>query len=171
MSELPKHADLAPEAAAGFRFAVVVSRFNRRITKALLEGAQTTLATHGALDSDIFVCEVPGAFELPVAASRLADGRFDAIICLGVVIKGETPHFDYLSFSVAHGIQEVAIRSGIPAIFGVLTCEHREHAEARAGGSKGNKGAEAAIAAIEMANLFSLNLAESHFDGHTSSSS
>ena len=117
------------------------------------------------------VYEVPGAFELPMTASRLADGRCDAIVCLGALIKGQTPHFDYLCSSVSRGIQEVAVRSGIPVIFGVLTCAHRDHAEARAGGDNGNKGAEAAIAAIEMVTLFSSISAESHSNGQASSSS
>jgi len=171
MSESRQHADLGPDAAVGFRFAVIVSRFNHDITAALLDGARTTLAAHGAAEDDIVVYDVPGAFELPMAASRLAAGRFAAIICLGALIKGETPHFEYLCSAVAHGIQEVGIRSGVPVIFGVLTCEHRDHAEARAGGDKGNKGAEAAIAAIEMVSLFSSISAESHSGGQTSSSS
>lgn len=154
MSRLREHADLEPDAAAGFRFAVVVSRFNGEITGALLEGAQQTLQQHGAASDAVQVYEVPGAFELPMTAARLADGGVDAIICLGALIKGETPHFDYLGASVAHGICDVAVRSGVPVIFGVLTCEQREHAEARAGGARGNKGAEAALAAIEMADLF-----------------
>ena len=171
MSESRQHADLGPDAAAGFRFAVIVSRFNHDITGALLDGARAALAAHGAAGNDIVVYDVPGAFELPMTAARLADGRFDAIICLGALIKGETPHFEYLCSAVVHGIQEVGVRSGVPAIFGVLTCEHRDHAEARAGGDKGNKGAEAAIAAIEMVNLFSSISAESESDGQASSSS
>ncbi len=156
MSEFLENGDLGPKAAEGFRFAVVVSRFNADITEALFEGVQTTLTAHGASSSNISVYEVPGAFELPMTVARLSDERFDAIICLAAIIKGETPHFDYLSSSVAHGIQEVAAHSGTPAIWGVLTCEQREHAVARAGGNKGNKGTEAAIAAIKMAKLFSL---------------
>jgi len=156
MSEFLDNSELGPKAAAGFRFAVVVSRFNADITEALLAGAQTALASHGASNSNISVYEVPGSFELPMTVARLIDERFDAIICLGAIIKGETPHFDYLCSSVAHGIQEVAVHSGTPAIWGVLTCEQREHAVARAGGNKGNKGTEAAITAIKMAKLFSL---------------
>ena len=171
MSESRQHADLGPDAAAAFRFAVIVSRFNHDITGALLEGARAALAAHGAGGDDIVVYDVPGAFELPMTASRLADGRFDAILCLGALIKGETPHFEYLCSAVSLSIQEVGGRSGVPVIFGVLTCEHRDHAEARAGGDKGNKGAEAAIAAIEMVNLFSSISAESHSDGQASSSS
>ena len=156
MSEFLENGDLGPKAAEGFRFAVVVSRFNADITEALFEGVQTTLTAHGASSSNISVYEVPGSFELPMTVARLIDERFDAIICLGAIIKGETPHFDYLCSSVAHGIQEVAVHSGTPAIWGVLTCEQREHAVARAGGNKGNKGTEAAITAIKMAKLFSL---------------
>jgi|TARA_B100000745_G_scaffold298438_1_gene247104 6,7-dimethyl-8-ribityllumazine synthase len=155
MSEFRKNNDLDPKAAAGFCFAVVVSQFNADITEELLEGVQTTLTAHGASRPDISVYEVPGSFELPMTAARLVTERcFDAIICLGAIIKGETPHFDYLCSSVTHGIQEVAINSGTPIIWGVLTCVQREDAEARAGGNKGNKGTEAAIAAIEMVNLF-----------------
>ena len=171
MSESRQHSDLGPAAAAGFRFALIVSRFNDDITGALLDGARATLVAHGAAGNDIVVHDVPGAFELPMTASRLADGRFDAIVCLGALIKGETPHFEYLCSAVARGIQEVGVRSGVPVIFGVLTCEHRDHAEARAGGNKGNKGAEAALAAIEMVSLFSSISAESHSDGQASSSS
>ena len=161
MSEFQENSDLDARAAVGFRFAVVVSRFNDDITESLLDGVQTTLAAHGASSPNIVVYKVPGSFELAMTAARLVDKRFDAIICLGAIIKGETPHFDYLCSSVAHGIQKVATGSGTPIIWGVLTCEQREHAEARAGGNKGNKGTEAAIAAIEMVNLFSL-ISEGH---------
>jgi 6,7-dimethyl-8-ribityllumazine synthase len=154
MSDLREHTQLPADAAAGFRFAVVVSRFNEAITEALRDGAVRTLERHGATAASVQVHAVPGAFELPMTAARLVDGRVDAVICLGALIKGETPHFEYLSASVAQGLQEVAVRSGVPVIFGVLTCETLQHAEARAGGDKGNKGAEAALAAIEMANLF-----------------
>jgi len=154
MSELREHSDMSSDAAAGFRFAVVVSRFNHDITGALLDGARATFERYGAAPEAVEVYEVPGAFELPMTAAKLAAGRCDAVVCLGALIKGETPHFEYLGSAVAHGAQEVAVRSGVPVIFGVLTCATRQHAEARAGGDRGNKGAEAAIAAIEMANLF-----------------
>lgn len=154
MSDLRKESGLAADAAAGRRFAVVVSRFNEGVTGALRDGAVRTLEEYGAASGDITVHHVPGAFELPMTAARLVAGGFDAVICVGALIKGETPHFDYLSAAVAHGIQEVAVRSGVPVIFGVLTCETLAHAEARAGGSKGNKGVEAALAALEMAVLF-----------------
>jgi 6,7-dimethyl-8-ribityllumazine synthase len=154
MSELQQHSDLAADAAAGLRFALLVSRFNEDITAALRDAALQTLAAHGADGERVRVHPVPGAFELPMTAARLADGRVDAIICLGALIRGETPHFEYLSQAVAQGIEQVAVRSGVPVIFGVLTCDTRAHALARAGGDRGNKGAEAALAAIEMALLF-----------------
>lgn len=154
MSDLQQHSDLAADAAADLRFALVVSRFNEDITSALRDGAMQTLAAYGAPADSVRVHQVPGAFELPMTAARLTDGRVDAIICLGALVRGETPHFDYLSQAVAQGIEQVAVRSGVPVIFGVLTCDTRAHALARAGGDKGNKGAEAALAAIEMALLF-----------------
>ncbi len=154
MSDLREHADLSSDAAAAFRFAVVVSRYNHDITGALLEGALATLEAHGAAAAAVQVHQVPGAFELPMAAAKLTDGSVDAVICLGALIKGETPHFEHLCSSVARAIGDLAVHSGVPVIFGVLTCDQRRHAEARAGGEKGNKGVEAAIAAIEMAALF-----------------
>ena len=170
MSDLRQHAGLSPDAAAAFRFAVVVSRFNGDITGALLDGALRTFEQHGAAPGAVGVHRVPGAFELPMTAAKLADGSVDAVICLGALIKGETPHFEYLCAAVANGIEEVAVRSGVPVIFGVLTCEERRHAEARAGGDKGNTGAEAAIAAIEMAALFASISGRSGSDGQTPSS-
>lgn len=156
MSELQQHSDLSADAAAGLRFVLVVSRFNEDITAALCDGAVQTLEAHGAGAEQVKVHQVPGAFELPMTAALLADGRADAIICLGALIRGETRHFEYLSEAVAQGIEQVAVRSGVPVIFGVLTCETRAQALARAGGEKGNKGAEAALAAIEMARLFAV---------------
>jgi 6,7-dimethyl-8-ribityllumazine synthase len=170
MTDLRRHADLSSDAAAAFRFAVVVSRFNGDITGALLDGALQTLEEHGAGPDAVRVHQVPGAFELPMAAAKLADGGADAVICLGALIKGETPHFEHLCAAVANGIEEVAVRSGVPVIFGVLTCEERYQAKARAGGDKGNKGAEAAIAAIEMADLFASISGRSDSDGQTPSS-
>ena len=154
MSELRDAGTLAADAARPFRFDVVVSRTNAAITEALLEGALGALGVHGAHDEAVRVCRVPGAFELPMTAAKLANSNPDAIICIGALIRGETPHFDYLSAAVAQGIQDVAIDSGIPTVFAVLTCDSMEQATARAGGDKGNKGAEAAIAAIAMAVLF-----------------
>ncbi len=154
MSELGDSRNLAPDAARPFRFDVVVSQTNSGITEDLLEGALGALGVHGARDGGVRVVRVPGAFELPMTAARLAQSAPDAIICLGALIRGETPHFDALSAAVAQGIQEVAISSEIPTVFGVLTCDSMAQAVARAGGGKGNKGAEAAIAAIEMAGLY-----------------
>lgn len=137
------------------RVAIVASRFNDTISKRLVEGAVDCLARHGAMEDRISISWVPGAFELPSAATRLAaSGEVDAIICLGVIVRGETPHFDYVAGGAATGIAEVAATSGVPVIFGVLTTDTTEQAEARAGGKMGNKGFEAALAAIEMANLF-----------------
>lgn len=137
------------------RVAIVASRFNETISTRLVHGAVDCLARHGAMEDRISITWVPGAFELPSAATRLAaSGEVDAIICVGVVIRGETPHFDYIASGAATGVAEVAASSGIPVIFGVLTTDTTEQAEARAGGKMGNKGFEAALAAIEMANLF-----------------
>ncbi len=154
MSELRDAGTLAGDAARPFRFDVVVSGTNAVITEALLEGVLGALGRHGARDESVRVCRVPGAFELPMTAAQLARSSPDAIICIGALIRGETPHFDYLSMAVAQGLQTVAIDSGIPTVFGVLTCDSMQQAAARAGGDKGNKGAEAAIAAIEMAALY-----------------
>lgn len=165
MSELRDQSELFADAAAPFRFALVVSRFHEDITTALRQGALDALERHGAADDAVEVYEVPGAFELPMAAAHLVDGRFDAVVCLGALIRGETPHFDHLSAAVAHGLQRLATDSGVPVIFGVLTCATRAQAEARAGGDRGNKGAEAAIAAIEMAALIAKLGATSGSDG------
>ena len=141
--------------ARDLRVAIVASRFNESISKRLAEGALDCLVRHGAAQERISITWVPGAFELPVAASRLAaTGEVDAVVCVGVVIRGETPHFDYVAGGAATGIAQAAATSGIPVIFGVLTTDTIEQAEARAGGKLGNKGFEAALAAIEMANLF-----------------
>ena len=155
-----RHQDSAPSSgalpgAAGYRFAVIVSRFNESITRALGEGARAALAEAGASDSDVEAMSVPGAFELPQAARCAAEtGRFDAIICLGCVIRGETPHFEYISSAVAHGIMEAAGETGIPIAFGVLTTDTESQAEERARPGRDNKGWEAAAAGIEMAVLF-----------------
>ena len=139
--------------ASGLRFAIVVSRFNEGITRKLLEAAQQTLAEHGATAAD--VAWVPGAFEIPVVARRLAQtGRYDAVICLGCVIKGETAHFDYVAGEAARGISGAAATAAIPVTFGVLTTDTIEQALERAGTKAGNKGFDAALGAIEMATLF-----------------
>ncbi len=141
--------------AAGYRFAVIVSRFNEAITGALRDGARAALAEAGAGDSDVEEMPVPGAFELPQAARRAAEtGRFDAVVCLGCVIRGETPHFEYISSAVAHGIMDAAGDTGVPIAFGVLTTDTEGQAEERAKPGRDNKGWEAAAAAIEMAVLF-----------------
>lgn len=154
MSQLRSDADLAADAASGKRFALVVSRFHGELTDSLRGAAETTLADHGAHAHDIVTIRVPGAFELPMAADRMAaSGRFDAVICLGVLIRGETAHFDVLAHATARAIQDVALITGTPVTFGVLTCDSRAQALARCGGEHGNKGVEAAVAAIEMAAL------------------
>ena len=141
-------------AAKGLRLAIVVSRFNSFITERLLTGALDTLSRAGADDRRIEVVRVPGSFEIPVTAKALAQsGRFDAIITLGCIIRGETQHFDYLSAEVTRGIQLAALETGVPMAFGVLTTDTLEQAVDRAGAKSGNKGAEVALAAVEMANL------------------
>ena len=141
--------------AAGYRFAVIVSRFNDAVTGALREGARAALAEAGAAASDVEELQVPGAFELPQAARRAAEtGRFDAVVCLGCVIRGDTPHFEYISSAVAHGIMDAAGDTGVPIAFGVLTTDSAAQAEERARPGRDNKGWEAAAAAIEMAVLF-----------------
>jgi len=141
-------------AAAGYRFAVFVSRFNEAVTGALRAGAEAALREAGAAPADVEIFDVPGAYELPQAARCAAEtGRFDAVVCLGCVIRGETPHFDYISSAVAHGVMAASGDTGVPIAFGVLTTDTAAQAEARAGGGRDNKGFEAAAAAIEMAVL------------------
>jgi 6,7-dimethyl-8-ribityllumazine synthase len=141
-------------AAGGLRFAIVVSRFNSFITERLLAGAMDALTRHGADPEQIDVVKVPGSWEVPLAAAELAhQHRYDAIICLSAVIRGETPHFDYVAGEAAKGIAHVAAETGTPVAFGVLTTNTLEQAIDRAGAKGGNKGADAAITAIEMANL------------------
>lgn len=141
--------------AKGFRFALVVSRFNDLVTDRLRAGAVDTLLRHGADDADLTIVRVPGAFELPGVAHRLAQtGDYDAIIVLGAVIRGATPHFDYIAAAVTRGIAQTSYDSGIPVIYGVLTTNTIEQAIERAGTKSGNKGAEAAVSAMEMADLY-----------------
>jgi 6,7-dimethyl-8-ribityllumazine synthase len=138
--------------ATGMRFAIAVARFNRDITDALLDGAQRTLEKFGAAQVD--VVWVPGAFELPLVARRLArTGWADAVICIGAVVRGDTPHFDYVAGECAAGITRVSLDTGVPVIFGVLTVDTREQAIERIGGKEGHKGEEAAATAIEMVAL------------------
>ncbi|MYE46581.1 MAG: 6,7-dimethyl-8-ribityllumazine synthase [Chloroflexi bacterium] len=137
------------------RLAVVVSRFNEIVTEPLLRGALATAREFGVGEDSLDVVRVPGAFELPQAARRLAGvGGYDAIVCLGAVVRGETPHFDYVCSEAARGITMVAQEFNLPVAFGVLTCDTMAQARARSGGSAGNKGDEAMRAALEMANLF-----------------
>jgi 6,7-dimethyl-8-ribityllumazine synthase len=140
-------------AAGGYRFAILTSRFNPAVTDSLRLAARTALADAGADGIEEF--DVPGAYELPQAARCAAEtGRFDAVVCLGCVIRGETPHFDYISSAVAHGLMEAAGETGVPMAFGVLTTDTEAQARARSAEGPGNKGREAAAAAIEMAILF-----------------
>jgi 6,7-dimethyl-8-ribityllumazine synthase len=136
------------------RIGVVVARFNETISKRLLEGAVDSLRRHGVAEQDITIVWVPGAFEIPLAAHRLAaSNEIDAVVCVGAVIRGETAHFDYVARNASDGIGRASLDTGVPITNGVLTTEDVAQAEARAGGKYGNKGAEAAVAAIEMANL------------------
>ena len=140
--------------ASGFRFALVVSKYNDFVTDRLQAGALEALTAAGVAPDDLTVVRVPGAYEIPLAAQHAAEsGRFDAIVCLGCVIRGETPHFDYICSAVAHGLTNAASATGIPMAFGVLTTNSVEEALARAGDGPGNKGREAAAAAIEMAEV------------------
>jgi 6,7-dimethyl-8-ribityllumazine synthase len=153
---MPKFYD-AKLIAEGKKFALVVSRFNDFITEKLLSGALDALIRSGAADEDIEVVRVPGAFEIPLVAKKMAKtNRFDAVICLGAVIRGSTPHFDYVSAEVSKGIAMVGMESEVPVIFGVITTDTIEQAIERAGTKAGNKGWNAAIAAVEMANLFKI---------------
>ena len=141
--------------AKDFKFGIIVSRFNEFISQRLLDGALDALERHGALDENIKIYKVPGSFEIPLLASKLAEKQsFDAIICLGTLIRGETPHFDYLSSEVTKGIANTALKNGIPISYGVITTDTLEQAIDRAGAKTGNKGWDAAIAAIEMVNLY-----------------
>ncbi len=141
--------------AKGLTFGIVVSRTNEFITARLLEGALDALRRHGAEDEQIHVVKVPGSFEIPLAAKRLATtGHYNAIICLGTVIRGATPHFEYIASEVSKGVGAAALETGVPMAFGVLTTDSIEQAVERAGSKGGNKGFDAACSAIEMANLF-----------------
>jgi 6,7-dimethyl-8-ribityllumazine synthase len=142
-------------AGRGRRFAIVASRFHEEIGKRLVEGAREALRAHGVPDKDVLVVWVPGAFELPQAALALARrGTVDALVCVGCVIRGETPHFEYVAGEATRGIGEVARLTGVPATFGVITANTREQALERAGGRVGNRGEEAALAALELVGLF-----------------
>ena len=138
----------------GLKFGVVVSRFNDFITGKLLEGAQDALSRHGVKDDDVDIAWAPGSFEIPLVAKKLAEsGRYDAVICLGAVIRGGTPHFDYIAAEVSKGIAKVGLDAGLTVILGVVTADTLEQAIERAGTKSGNYGSQAALHAIEMANL------------------
>ncbi|MBI4774319.1 MAG: 6,7-dimethyl-8-ribityllumazine synthase [Deltaproteobacteria bacterium] len=140
--------------AEQLKFGIVVGRFNDFITGRLLEGAMDALVRHGADEHQITIVKVPGSFEIPLASRKLAQsGAYDAVICLGAVIRGSTPHFDYVASEVAKGVAMVGLETGVPVIFGVLTTDTIEQAVERAGTKSGNKGWSAAVSAIEMANL------------------
>jgi len=141
--------------AEGCRFGLVVSRFNDFISSKLVEGAVDALKRHGAAEDQLLLVKVPGAFEIPLAAKKLAEsGKVDAVICLGAVIRGSTPHFEYVAAEVAKGIAVVSLDTKVPVAFGVLTTDNLEQAIERAGTKSGNKGWDAALAAMEMVNLF-----------------
>ncbi|MBN2027826.1 MAG: 6,7-dimethyl-8-ribityllumazine synthase [Actinobacteria bacterium] len=140
--------------ATGLKFAIVVSRFNEFISTRLLDGAMDALKRHDAEMASVDVAWVPGSFEIPLVADRLAEsGRYDAVICLGAVIRGSTPHFEYVAAEVSKGIARVNLDKGVPAVFGIITADTIEQAVERAGAKQGNKGWQAALTAVEMANL------------------
>ena len=140
--------------AKGLKFALLVSRFNDFISDRLLDGALDTLLRSGAADAAIEIVKVPGSFEMPVVAKALAEsGKYDAVVCLGCIIRGSTPHFDYVASEAAKGIARVSLDAGLPVSFGVITADSIEQAIERAGTKSGNKGRDAALSAIEMANL------------------
>ncbi len=140
---------------SGLKFAIVVSRFNGFVTERLLSGAKDGLARHGVSENDVDVYRCPGAFEIPAVAKRITEQhKHDAVICLGAVIRGETPHFDYVAGESANGVRQVMLGSAVPIIYGILTTDTVEQAVDRAGGKSGNKGYDAAVNAIEMVNLF-----------------
>ena len=141
--------------ASGLKVGLAISRFNSFISERLLEGSIDALLRHGANEKDLDVVRVPGAFELPLATKKMVEsGKYDAVICLGAVIRGATPHFDYVSAEVSKGIASVSLDAGVPVAFGVLTTDNIEQAVERAGSKSGNKGFEAAVTVIEMVNLF-----------------
>jgi 6,7-dimethyl-8-ribityllumazine synthase len=142
----------------GYKYAIIVSRFNSFITEKLLDGAKDALLRSGAKENELDIYRVPGAFELPVVAKKIVlKKKYDAVICLGAVIRGETPHFDYVANEVTKGIAKVSLDASLPLTFGVITADNTEQAIERAGNKSGNKGFEAAVTAIELLNLFSVS--------------
>src|SRR5512136_1256390 len=140
--------------AQGLKFALVVSRFNEFISSRLVDGAQDALLRHGAKEEDIEMAWTPGSFEIPLIAQKMAESKkYNAIVCLGAVIRGGTPHFDYIAAEVSKGIANIGLKTGVPVIFGVITTDTLEQAIERSGTKSGNKGFDAAVSAIEMANL------------------
>ncbi len=141
--------------AEGYKFGIIASRFNNFIVKGLIDGALESLEKHGADESNIKVFRVPGAFEIPGTAKRLYNtGEYDALICLGALLKGDTPHFEYLSAEVTKGIAQISVKGDIPVSYGIITTTNLEQAIERAGSKSGNKGEEAALSVIEMLNLY-----------------
>ncbi|KAK1315408.1 hypothetical protein QJS10_CPA06g01519 [Acorus calamus] len=154
-----QHLRGSPMRTEGLRFAVVVAKFNEVVTKLLLEGALETFRRYLIKDEDVVVVEVPGSFEIPVVATLLAkSGKYHAVLCIGAVVRGDTTHYDAVANSAASGVLSAGLNSGVPCIFGVLTCDDMDQALNRAGGKSGNKGAEAALSAIEMASLLEHHL-------------
>jgi 6,7-dimethyl-8-ribityllumazine synthase len=150
---VPRHLN-ATASGEGLRIGIALARFNQSVTDRLLAGALEALAAHGVADDLVDVVTVPGAFELPLCAQRMAaTGRYDALVCLGAVVRGETPHFDYVAAEAARGIGDAARRHDLPVAFGVLTADTMAQALARAGGERGNKGYEAAVTALEMVQV------------------
>ena len=140
--------------AQGLKIGIVVSRFNNFVTERLLEGATDGFTSHGGADENLTIVRVPGAFEIPLIVEKMAaSGKYDALVCLGAVIRGDTPHFDFVAAETARGLQQVALETGVPVSFGVLTTDTLDQAEARAGGAHGNKGYDAAMTAVEMAHF------------------
>jgi len=147
--------------AQGLQFAIAVSRFNSLVTTRLLDGALDALRRHGASEDAITVAWVPGSFELPLIAKQFAQsGRYDSVICLGCILRGDTPHFEYVASETAKGIAQVALDTGVPVVFGVVTADNLEQALERAGGKAGNRGFDAAMTAMEIANLLKTFRAE-----------
>ncbi|HSQ20586.1 MAG TPA: 6,7-dimethyl-8-ribityllumazine synthase [Blastocatellia bacterium] len=141
--------------ATGFRFAIVASRWNDSLVSRLIDGALDALKESHAGDDAVEIFRVPGSFEIPLCALKAAEaGRFDAVICLGVIIRGETPHFDYVAAETARGITEASLKTGVPLLFGVITADNVAQANARAGAKRDNKGYDAAMAAVEVVNLY-----------------
>lgn len=151
--------DTAPDeeklSAHGFRFAIVASRWNDSLVSRLIEGALEALKESKGTDDAVEIFRVPGSFEIPLCALKAAEsGKFDAVICLGVIIRGETPHFDYVAAETARGIADASLKTGVPLLFGVITADNVEQANARAGARRDNKGYDAALAAVEVVNLY-----------------